>query len=336
MHCAKAWLAGTWRGRPQCEGRKAGGPLQHRLSRDPGQRSGGRRRIADRVYGTVRWIIGAAILAVPLVSADFSGERALEYTRHAVSFGPRPAGSAALRNLRAYIESQLRLLHCQVTEDTFTARTPDGSVEMRNIVARFPGRSGQALVISGHYDTKKLTRFVGANDGGSSTGFLLELARVVAARKWNDDVYIVWLDGEEAFHEWSDTDSTYGSRHLAQRWSHDGTLARVRALINVDMIGDRDLDIEYETNSTPDLLNLVWKCAGDLGYGKYFTNARGPIEDDHLPFLRAGAQALDIIDLDYGPSNSWWHTPSDTMDKLNAHSFQVVGNVVMEALSRLD
>ena len=315
MHCAKARLAGTGRSRPQCEGSKAGGPL--------------------RCAG-VYLVVASALLALPVAAADFSGERALEYTSHAVSFGPRPAGSVALRNLRAYIEAQLRLLHCQVSEDTFTARTPDGPVEMRNIIARFPGRSGQALVVSGHYDTKKLPRFVGANDAGSSTGFLLELARVVAARRWNDDIYIVWLDGEEAVHDWSDTDSTYGSRHLAQRWLHDGTLAHVRALINVDMIGDRDLDIVYETNSTPDLLNLVWKCASDLGYGKYFTNIQGPIEDDHLPFLRAGAQALDIIDFDYGPSNSWWHTPADTMDKLSAHSFQVVGTVVMEALSRLD
>jgi len=276
------------------------------------------------------------MFAISLAGADFSGERALDYTRHAVSFGPRPAGSAALRSLRAYIEAQLRSLHCQVTEDTFTASTPDGPVEMKNIIARLPGRSGQALVVSGHYDTKKLPRFVGANDGGSSAGFLLELARVVAARKWNDDIYVVWLDGEEAFHEWSDTDSTYGSRHLAQRWSHDGTLARVRALINVDMIGDRDLHMNREQYSSPDLRNLVWKCASDLGYDEYFNGPRGPIEDDHLPFLRAGAPALDIIDLDYGPSNSWWHTPADTMDKLSAHSFQVVGNVVMEALSRLD
>jgi len=281
-------------------------------------------------------LISVLLLALPLAATDFSGDRALEYTRHAVSFGPRPPGSPALRSLRAWIEAQLRPLHCEITEDTFTAQTPDGPVEMRNIVARFRGRSNEALVVTGHYDTKKLPRFVGANDGGSSTGFLLEFAHVVAARHWNHDIYLVWLDGEEAFHDWTDTDSVYGSRHLAERWLHDGTLARVRALINVDMIGDRNLDIARETNSSPDLLNLVWKCAADLGYGAYFLDSAYPTEDDHTPFLRHGVQALDIIDFDYGPRNSWWHTPADTMDKLSAHSFQVVGSVVAEALARLD
>ena len=278
----------------------------------------------------------AVILTVSARASDFSGSRALEQTRRAVSFGPRPPGSPAIRNLRAYMEAQLRTLHCQVKEDVFIARTPDGPVEMRNIIARFPGSSGRALVVTGHYDTKKQPRFVGANDGGSSTGFLLELARVVAARRWNSDVYLVWLDGEEAFHQWSDTDSLYGSRHLAERWSLDGTLAQVKALINVDMIGDRDLDIVRETNSSPDLLQTVWKAAEDLGYGRYFTAAEGPIEDDHMPFLSRGVNALDLIDFDYGPSNSWWHTPADTMDKLSAHSFQVVGDVLLQALARLD
>jgi Zn-dependent M28 family amino/carboxypeptidase len=284
---------------------------------------------------TIR-LAAAVLLIVPLGASDFSGARALEQTRRAVSFGPRPPASAALRNLRAYIETQLRTLHYQVTEDAFLARTPDGPVEMKNIIARLPGRSAGALVVSGHYDTKKQPRFVGANDGGSSTGFLLELARAAAARKWSSDVYLVWFDGEEAFREWSDTDSVYGSRHLAERWARDGTLARIKALINVDMIGDRDLDIVRETNSSPALLQTVWKCAHDLGYGHYFTDAESPIEDDHTPFLARGVNALDVIDFDYGPNNSWWHTPEDTIDKLSAHSFQVVGDVLMEALARLD
>ncbi|MGA3025889.1 MAG: M28 family peptidase [Bryobacteraceae bacterium] len=281
-------------------------------------------------------LVAAVLLTAPLAASDFSGARALEQTRRAVSFGPRPPASAAIRNLRAYIETQLHALHCQVTEDAFIARTPDGPVEMKNIIARVPGSSRSALVVTGHYDTKKQPRFVGANDGGSSTGFLLELARVVAARRWTSDVYLVWFDGEEAFREWSDTDSLYGSRHLAERWARDGTLAQLKALINVDMIGDRNLDIARETNSSPELLRTVWKCAWDLGYGRYFTDAEGPIEDDHTPFLARGVNALDVIDFDYGPNNSWWHTPEDTLDKLSAHSFQVVGDVLVEALARLD
>jgi len=281
-------------------------------------------------------LIAAVLLIAPLAASDFSGAKALEDTRRAVAFGPRPPGSPAIRNLRAYIEAQLRPLRCHVSEDAFTASTPDGPVQMANIIARFPDSSSQALVITGHYDTKKQPRFVGANDGGSSTGFLLELARIISSRKWNSDIYLVWFDGEEAFHEWTETDSVYGSRHLAERWSRDGTLARVRALINIDMIGDRNLDIAKDTSSSPDLLQLVWKSAYDLGYGRYFTDAEGPIEDDHSPFLARGANAVDIIDFDYGPSNSWWHTPEDTMDKLSAHSFQVIGDVVLAAMARLD
>jgi glutaminyl-peptide cyclotransferase len=281
-------------------------------------------------------LIAAILLMIPAGASDFSGARALEQTRRAVSFGARPPASAAIRNLRAYIETQLHVLRCQVKEDVFTARTPDGPVGMRNIIAHFPGTSGRALVVTGHYDTKKQPRFVGANDGGSSTGFLLELARVVAARKWNSDIYLVWFDGEEAFRQWTDIDSLYGSRHLAERWSHDGTLGQVKALINVDMIGDRNLDIAKETNSSPELLQAVWQCAHDLGYGRYFTDAEYPTEDDHAPFLARGVNALDVIDFDYGPSNGWWHTADDTMDKLSAHSFQVVGDVLTQVLARLD
>ena len=288
------------------------------------------------MHGTAKGLIAAALLAFPLRASDFNGARSLEDTRHAVAFGPRPPGSAALRSLRASVEGQLRALHFRVSEDVFIARTPDGPIEMRNIIATLPGTSGRALVVSGHYDTKKQPGFVGANDGGSSTGFLLELARAVAARHWSSDIVLVWFDGEEAYGKWSDTDSVYGSRHLAERWSHDGTLARVRALINVDMIGDRNLDIVKETNSSPELLQTVWKIAYESGYGRYFTNSEDAIDDDHMPFRERGVNAIDLIDFDYGSSNSWWHTSADTIDKLSEHSFQVVGDVVMRTLETLD
>ncbi len=297
-------------------------------------------RLADRGgagnhFGLLRSVLAALTLSCVSLAADFSGERALDYTRHAVAFGPRPAGSGANHRLQAYIEAQIRPLHCRVIEDAFTAHTPDGAVAMKNIIAVFPGSSGKALVVTGHYDTKKLPGFVGANDGGSSAGFLLELAQAAATRKWQDDLYIVWLDGEEAFHDWTADDSVYGSRHLAERWEKDGTLGKVKALINVDMIGDKDLDILRDGNSSPALVQLFWKSAHDLGYEKYFLNDPGSIDDDHMPFIQRGANAIDIIDFDYGPNNSLWHTPEDTMDKLSAHSLQVVGDVLVETLARL-
>jgi glutaminyl-peptide cyclotransferase len=204
---------------------------------------------------------------------------------------------------------------------------------MKNIVARFPGTSGRAVVFTGHYDTKILPGFVGANDGGSSGGFLLEMANVIDGMPHKDDLYLVWFDGEEAFNrEWAGTDNTYGSRHLAQKWSGEGFLPRIKALINIDMIGDAELDILHDGNSSQPLLKLIWDAADKIGYGKYFTRQATPTDDDHMPFVRLGVNAADVIDLDYPV----WHTPNDTLDKLSAHSFQVVGDVMVLVIKQLE
>ena len=280
----------------------------------------------------------SAAAAPPARTPAFSGAAALELTRKAVSLGPRPAGSEASRKLQALIRAELKPLGCEVAEDSFRASTPLGPVLMKNIIARFRGSSGQIVAITGHYDTKSIpgTYFVGANDGGSSTGFLLEMARVASRLPHRNDIYLVWLDGEEAIAAWSDTDGTYGSRHLAARWAADGTLSKVKALINVDMIGDRDLSLVNDTNSTDWLRRLVWDTAGQLGLSNYVATDPGALEDDHLPFIKAGASAVDLIDFDYGPQNSWWHNDRDTMDKLKAASFQVVGDLVLATIRRLD
>ena len=278
------------------------------------------------------------LASAPLFAVEFSGAAALEFTRRAVSFGPRPPGSEANRNEQAWIKAELhKLQKCQVIEDAFTGQTPRGPIPMKNIIAWFPGSSGRAVVFTGHFDTKLFPgrRFVGANDGGASAGFLLEMARVVSTRSYQDDVYLVWFDGEEAIGEWSATDGLHGSRHLASKWSADGTLSRVKALVNVDMIGDKDLGIMQVTNSSPQLLRQVWQIAKELGYGKYFLDSGGAIEDDHMPFVRLGVDGLDLIDFDYGPDNAYWHTDQDTIDKVSAHSLEVVGTVLLELLRRL-
>ncbi len=269
---------------------------------------------------------------------QFRGASALEYTRRVVAFGPRPPGSEAIRRLRAYLIAELKRLGWEVVRDPFTARTPIGPVEMENLIARRPGSSGRAVAVTGHYDTKWMPamRFVGANDGGASTGFLLELARALRGRPLRNEVLLVFFDGEEAFQQWSDTDGVYGSRHLAARWSQDGVLRRLKALINVDMIGDRDLGILWEMHSTPWLRKLIWQAAADLGLERYFLNQPAWIEDDHVPFLRRGVAAVNLIDFDYGPGNSYWHTEQDALDKLSPHSFEIVGRVVLETLSRLE
>jgi Zn-dependent M28 family amino/carboxypeptidase len=276
--------------------------------------------------------------AVLGMAADFSGTQALQFTKRAVAFGPRPAGSPANRELRAYIKAQIRSSGGRLAEDSFTASTPKGPVTMQNIICSFPGTSGRTVVFSGHFDTKDLPgrKFVGANDGGSSTGLLLELMRALSSADHKDEIDVVWLDGEEAFGEWSDTNGTFGSRHLAAKWASEGVLAKIRALINVDMTGDRDLGIMQEENSTAALRKLVWQVAQEKGYGPYFLDQAGAIEDDHLPFLKQGVRAVDLIDFDYGPENSYWHTNKDTLDKLSAHSFQVVGDVLMDLVRRFN
>ena len=263
---------------------------------------------------------------------DFDGREALEFTRRAVEFGPRPPGSAAIRRMQTWLVAQLKARHCEVTQDDFTASTPNGGIAMKNIIARFPGKSGRAIVLTGHYDTKLLSNFVGADDGGSSTGFLLEMAAILDGAPHKDDIYLVWFDGEEAIKDWTATDSLYGSRHLAGKWAAAGMLGRIKALINIDMIGDKELDILDEANSSAPLRTMIWAAADRTGYGKYFRRDLSSTEDDHLPFVRLGVNAADVIDLDYAP----WHTPQDTMDKLSAHSFQVVGDVIMAVLMDLE
>jgi glutaminyl-peptide cyclotransferase len=275
--------------------------------------------------------------------AAFRGAAALEYTRQATAFGERPAGSDAIKRLRDWILSELKPLPGHVDLDSFVAQTPTGPVPMTNIIFKLPGTSGKAVAVTGHYDTVHIpmVHFVGANDAGSSTGFLIEFARAASVMNHPDDIYVVFFDGEEAVVHWTDTDSRYGSRHLAAKWAGDGTLGRIKALINIDMVGDRDLDISDDDFSSQDLRTMVWNIADRLKFGKYFRRDPGGIDDDHRPFADAGVNAIDIIDLDYGPRtsespNGYWHTAQDTMDKLSVHSFQVVGDVVLELVKELE
>jgi glutaminyl-peptide cyclotransferase len=285
-------------------------------------------------FGLLSLLAACCVLATAQAahgSAAFSGTAALNETRRAVSFGERPSGSEANTHLRDWIVSRLKPLGGQLSLDSFTGETPAGPVPMVNIILKLPGTSGKAIAVTGHYDTKRIpmVHFVGANDAGSSTGFLIEFARVAASMRHPDDLYIVFFDGEEAVVNWTATDSCYGSRHLAAKWMADGTLGRLKALINIDMIGDKDLDIADDENSSEALREDVWRIASKLGDAKYFRHDPTAIDDDHKPFADSGVNVIDIIDLDYGPNGSYWHTAQDTMDKLSAHSFQVVGDVVL-------
>jgi glutaminyl-peptide cyclotransferase len=267
-----------------------------------------------------------------------NSSRAWKYVKEVVAFGPRPVGSANHKKLEDYIYSHLK--GDQVEDDAFTADTPAGKLPVRNIIAKYPGTKDGIIVIAGHYDTNyplRDTGYVGANDGGSSTAILLELANHLRGTKRDGySVWLVWTDGEEAIQQWSATDSLYGTRHLADRWQKDGALKKIKAFLLADMIGDADLNIEQEMNSTPWLQDLVLKAASKLGYQSHFYGRRASIDDDHLPFVRLGVPSIDLIDLDYGYNNVFHHSPQDTMDKLSPKSLEIVGGVLLETIKMLD
>jgi Zn-dependent M28 family amino/carboxypeptidase len=268
----------------------------------------------------------------------------MEHVRAQVALGPRPPGSPALQRCREYIAAQMKSFGYEIEEDVFIADTPYGSIEMKNLIARGSNAKGSnvkegkgVIALASHYDTKLMEgkNFVGANDAGSSTGLLIELGRVLADASGPYDYWFLFFDGEEAFVEWSAFDSTYGSRHLARKWKEDGTASKIRALILLDMVGDKDLDIMYDTNSTKALMDLVRETAKSEGLESILSRYRGPIEDDHIPFLDIGIPSVDIIDLNYGPGNSYHHTPEDTLDKISAESMEKIGRLVLAFLSRL-
>jgi len=276
----------------------------------------------------------------PLPHLD--SKRAFQYTREVTAFGPRYMGSENHKKLERYILDHLK--GDQVEDDVFTADTVEGKFPVRNIIAKFPGTKDGVIVILGHYDTVYPLRnsgFVGANDGGSSTAILLEYANQLrggGAGKKRDgySVWLVWTDGEEAVRQWSATDSLYGTRHIAEKWEKDGTLKRIKALMVMDMIADADLDIVRDTNSAPWLLDLIYAAAERLGYQSHFYASQGPIEDDHLPFVKRGVPSADVIDLNYGYNNVFHHTPQDTMDKLSPKSLEIVGDTILETIHLLD
>jgi len=268
--------------------------------------------------------------------------RAWQYLKEILAFGPRWDGSPGQEKLGAYLHAKLK--NDQLEEDAFTAQTPAGPIKMRNLIAKFPGSKDGIIVLGSHIDTNyplRKTSFVGANDGGSSTALLLAIADQLRGKKLEG--YSVWLaffDGEESIPSttpgdlrWSDPDALYGSRHLAQKWQQDGTSKKIKALLLADMIGDKDLDILRDTSSSAWLEDLIGEAASRLGYQSYFFQEEtGMGGDDHIPFAKIGVPVADLIDFTYGYNNAFHHTTQDTVDKLSAKSLQITGDVILETI----
>lgn len=265
---------------------------------------------------------------------QFSGDKAFAHVQRLVELGPRPAGSKALDQSRAYIENELRASGWHVTRQQFSGDTPRGKIQFVNLIAQFPGHGKSAspsFLLCSHYDTKLFDtiQFVGANDGGSSTGLLLELARVLGrhpdlARK----IELVFFDGEEAFEQFSEIDGLYGSRYFATQLQHDGA-RQFRGGLLFDMVGDRSLGITFPSDSPVDMARDVFAAADALKARDYFSYLDRDMIDDHSPLNAIGVPTIDIIDFDYPP----WHTAGDTMDKISAKSLQIVGSVALYYLS---
>jgi hypothetical protein len=288
------------------------------------------------LIATAALIVALHVQAVPTPPPPkFESGRAWEHLRQLVALGPRPSGSSALEQARKYIKDQIAALGLITTEQTWDEQTPIDKVKMTNLSVVIPGARKERIVFAGHYDTKLFRefRFVGASDGASSAAFLLELARVLHGRKNAFTIELLFLDGEEArLKEWSGTDNTYGSRHYVDVAKRDGSVASIKAMVLVDMIGDRDLDIRRDDNSTPWLTDIIWTAAHQKELDDYFIAESTRIEDDHLPFLAAGVPAVDVIDLDYEA----WHTVKDNLDAVSARSLQVVGDVLLAALPSIE
>lgn len=285
----------------------------------------------------------------PQKTTPFDAERAFAHVKAQVDFGPRPAGSAAIEKTRDYLVKELKSYGLTPTLDEFLETTPRGKVKFKNVIAEIPGETAGTIIISSHYDTKEFKefKFVGANDGGSSTGILLEIARVMAAdkQKRKFTYQFVFFDGEEAFcAEWSQClngkDNTYGSRHYVEKLKKEKQTDRIKAMILLDMVGDKDLTIPREETSSPWLVSAIWGTALELGHTKQFPNRPFSIgDDDHMPFLRAGIPAVDVIDFEYGngpEDNRYWHTAEDTLDKISLQSLKIVGDVILLSLPKIE
>jgi glutaminyl-peptide cyclotransferase len=281
----------------------------------------------------------ALVAPPPEKTGGFDGKRAYEQVAKQVSFGPRVAGSPELAKLQDYLIAELKSYGCAVETDSFSADTPAGRLPMKNILVKIPGEKPGIILLGTHYDTKRIPDFVGADDAGSSTGVMLEIARVLCGQK-QPGKYAVWIaffDAEEAVNfDWQDPDHTYGSRQMAAQLAASGDLKKVKAFILADLVGGKKPHFRRDPSSTKWLVELIWNVAGRLGYSDVFVNVvGGPGGDDHDSFTARNVPSVDIIDLDIANDVPYWHTAQDTLDKIDAKTLAIVGHTILESIKEI-
>ena len=270
---------------------------------------------------------------------DFNASRAMEYVKEIAAFGPRPLGSEGHKKTENFILAHLK--GDQVERDDFEITTIEGRFPVHNIIAQYPGTKDGVIVLASHYDTNwplRKENYIGANDGASSSALLLEIANQLRGKKRDGySIWLLWDDAEESMQlPWDDAESLYGVRHLADKWQAGGTLKKIKAFLLEDMIGDSDLNVERDGNSTEWLEDLIGQAAAVLGYQSHFFGREIGVTDDHTPFLSRGVPSADLIDLDYGYNNVFHHTTQDTLDKLSPKSLAIVGTVTLQTVRMLD
>ena len=272
--------------------------------------------------------------APPDKTGGFDGKRAYALVAKQVGFGPHPSGSPAIAKVQDFLQSELKSYGCTVDTDSFSADTPVGRLPMKNILVKIPGEKPGIILLGTHYDTLlTVPNFVGADDAGSSTALMLELARLLCPHHGKYAVWIAFFDGEEAMKQWSATDSRYGSRQMAAKLAMSGDLKKVKAFLLADIVGGRNARILRDSTSTPALVDLVWSTAHKLGYSAIFLNEETAPQDDHDSFMARGVPAVDVI-ADF-VNNGYWHTPEDNLEKISARTLAVVGHVFLESVKEL-
>ncbi len=271
----------------------------------------------------------------------FDAERAWQGLQRQVDFGPRPSGTPEIEACRQWIESELRGMGLEPTRETFREKTPAGELEFANVIAELPGTDPKSgwICLGSHFDTKRMPfRFVGANDGASSTAVLIELARVLAKGPKRAFSYrFAFFDGEEAVRQdWVGEDNTYGSRHHVKGLRESAKLESLKALVLLDMVGDKDLRLTTDTLSDRKLLEVFTKAARDIDLGRHVGGKSMEVRDDHVPFLMAGVRAVDLIDFEFGPDNSYWHTAKDTVEQCSKESLDAIGRITLRGLTDLE